>query len=276
LDHKRIKELANLGLSHVQISLQDSEEDQANKIAGNSKAFKQKILAARSVRDVGLSLTVNAPIHRMNIDHIESIIQLAQDLDAARLELAHIQYYGWAYINRKFLLPTFNQLKKATDIVDNARKKLHGHMAIDYVVPDYYAKKPKSCMNGWGQQFLNVTPSGKVLPCHAAESITDLEFQNVNEHQLIDIWNHSPAFNKYRGVDWMPEICRDCERKELDWGGCRCQAFAITGDASNTDPACDRSPYHEYLVNVAELDSSCTSYDFEYRKMNRTIEKNNI
>lgn len=268
LDHKRLKNLATLGLSHVQISIQDSDEEQANKIGGYPNAYKQKILAARAVREVGLSLTINAPIHRMNIAHIESIIQLAEDLDAARLELAHIQYYGWAYINRQFLLPTFNQLKKATAAVENARKNLKGHMAIDYVVPDYYAKKPKSCMNGWGQQFLNVTPSGKVLPCHAAESVTDLEFQNVKEHNLIDIWRYSSAFEKYRGSDWMPDMCRECDRKEIDWGGCRCQAFAITGNASNADPACERSPYHEYLINIAEIDSSCTDYDFQYRRMN--------
>lgn len=268
LTAERINNLAALGLSHVQVSIQDSQEQLANQIGGHPGGYQAKLTAAKAVRSAGLSLTINAPIHRINIDHLESIIDLAVRLDAARLEVAHVQYYGWAYYNREFLMPTREQLETATQIVEQARIDLQGRMAIDYVVPDYYAKKPKSCMNGWGRQFLNVTPSGKVLPCHAAESITDLSFDKVTEKPLLEIWQSSKAFAMYRGTEWMPEQCQKCERREIDWGGCRCQAFAITGDASNMDPACERSPYHEYLLNIAETGSSKNNTDFEYRRIN--------
>ena len=267
LDEDRIRNLAKLGLAHIQISIQDSEEQQSNKIGGHRNGHKLKLAAAKAIRKVGLPLTLNAPVHRMNIDHLESIIAMAVELDAARLEVAHVQYYGWAYHNRAALMPKRSQLEWATEVVEKARKDLHGVLVIDYVVPDYYAKKPKSCMGGWGRQFLNVTPSGKVLPCHAAESITDLEFDSVTEKSLLDIWKHSKAFEVYRGVAWMPEKCRACERHEIDWGGCRCQAFAITGNAANMDPACEFSDYHEHLVSLAEIDSSKQDVAFDYRRI---------
>ena len=153
-------------------------------------------------------------------------------------------------------MPARHQLERATEIVEQAREKLKGMLVIDYVVPDYYARRPKACMGGWARQFLNLTPSGKVLPCHAAESITELEFDNLKQRPLKDIWQHSEAFEKYRGTDWMPEKCRGCERREIDWAGCRCQAFAITGNAANMDPACEFSDHHEQLVNIATLDAS--------------------
>ncbi len=275
LDEDRTQNLAERGLAHVQISIQDSDEQQSNKIGGHRNGHQLKLAAAKAVRKVGLPLTINAPVHRLNIDHLESIIDLAVELDAARLEVAHVQYYGWAYHNRAALMPKRSQLEWATKVVEKAREDLHGVLVIDYVVPDYYAKKPKACMGGWARQFLNVTPSGKVLPCHAAESITDLEFDRVTEKSLLEIWEHSEAFEKYRGVDWMPEICRNCERREIDWGGCRCQAFAITGDAANMDPACEFTEHHEYLVSLAEIDSAKEEILFDYRRMG-AFDKSNV
>ena len=267
LSAERLHNLANLGLSHVQISIQDSEEKQSNKIGGHRNGHQLKLEAAKTVRKIGLPLTINAPIHRMNIAHLESIINLAVKLGAARLEVVHVQYYGWAFYNRASLMPKRSQVDWATQVINKAREDLLGVLEIDYVLPDYYASKPKSCMGGWGRQFLNVTPSGKVLPCHAAESITDLEFDNVMEKSLLEIWQHSKSFELYRGIDWMPETCRRCERHKIDWGGCRCQAFAISGDASQMDPACKFSDHHEHFVSLAEIDSSMEGVPFDYRKI---------
>lgn len=267
LDDERVGNLARLGLKHVQISVQDSVEESANRIAGHRDGYAQKLTAARAVRRNNLPLTVNAPVHKMNIGHLPSIIDLAVDMGASRMEVAHVQYYGWAYHNRASLMPKREQLEWATDVVERARERLKGVLVIDYVVPDYYARKPKACMGGWARQFLNVTPSGKVLPCHAAESITALRFDNVRERSLMDIWQNSEAFEKYRGADWMPEKCLSCPRREIDWGGCRCQAFAITGDAANMDPACEFSEHHEHLVNIALLESGSEETDFDYRRL---------
>jgi len=267
LDDARVENLAGLGLKHVQISVQDSAEESANRIAGHRDGYAQKRIAARAVRRNNLPLTVNAPIHKMNIGHLPSIIDLAVDMGASRMEVAHVQYYGWAYHNRASLMPKREQLERASDVVERARERLKGVLVIDYVVPDYYARKPKACMGGWARQFLNVTPSGKVLPCHAAESITALQFDNVRERSLMDIWQNSESFEKYRGTDWMPEKCLSCPRREIDWGGCRCQAFAITGDAANMDPACEFSEHHEHLVNIALLESGSGETDFDYRRL---------
>ena len=267
IDDARLEGLAALGLKHVQISVQDSVEDSANRIGGHRDGFARKMAAAQAVSRHGLPLTVNAPIHRMNIGNLPSIIDLAVDMGASRMEVAHVQYYGWAYHNRAALMPKREQLEWATGVVCDARRRLQGVMVIDYVVPDYYARRPKACMGGWGRQFLNVTPSGKVLPCHAAESITSLHFDNVRERTLKDIWENSEAFEKYRGSAWMPAKCRSCGRREIDWGGCRCQAFAITGDAANMDPACEFSDHHEHLVNVALLESDRKGAHFDYRTL---------
>ncbi len=267
IDDARMARFAELGLNHVQISIQDSEEENANRIGGYHDGFAQKLRVARAVRANQLPLTVNAPVHKMNIHHLESIIELAVEMGASRLEVAHVQYYGWAYHNRAALMPKRTQLERATDIVEQARERLKGILVIDYVVPDYYARRPKACMGGWARQFLNVTPSGRVLPCHAAESITALKFDNLKERSLRDIWEHSEAFEKYRGTDWMPAKCRGCERREIDWGGCRCQAFAITGDAANMDPACEFSDHHEQLVSIATLEAGKKDEDFDYRRI---------
>jgi pyrroloquinoline quinone biosynthesis protein E len=177
------------------------------------------------------------------------------DLGAGRLEVAHVQYYGWALRNRAALLPTRAQLDRATATIEAARARLKGTLVIDYVVPDYYAERPKACMAGWGRRFVNVTPSGTVLPCHAAETLPGFRFPSVQEASLGAIWRESEAFPRFRGTAWMPEPCRSCERREIDWGGCRCQAFALTGDAAATDPACALSPHHRRLLDIAAAES---------------------
>ena len=195
------------------------------------------------------------------------MIKLAVELDAERLEVAQVQYYGWALKNQTAFLPTRSQLDKATSIVEKARIKYKGVLSIDYVVPDYYAKKPKSCMGGWGRQFLNITPAGKVLPCHAAESLNFLNFDNIKEKSLSWIWEHSESFNRFRGTEWMPEPCRSCDRREIDWGGCRCQAFALTGMADAADPACEFSP-HRNVLDEPLANAGGTTPEYIYRKFN--------
>jgi pyrroloquinoline quinone biosynthesis protein E len=264
LDRQRIARLADAGLEHVQLSFQDSGESGADRIAGFAGHAKKLDVAAQ-VRDAGLPLTANFVVHRQNLAHLEEMIALAVTLGAHRMEVAHVQYYGWALENRGALMPTREQLDAATAIVGRAREKLAGVMTIDYVVPDYYARRPKACMGGWGRRFLNVTPSGNVLPCHAAESITGLAFDNVKEKSLAEIWRNSDAFARFRGTGWMPEPCRSCERAEIDWGGCRCQAFALTGDAARTDPVCGLAPDHARVVAASENDSSGIPKPFVYR-----------
>jgi pyrroloquinoline quinone biosynthesis protein E len=267
LDEARLQALARAGLEHVQLSFQDAEAEGGDRIGGYEGAFEKKIRAARLVRDAGLPLTLNMVVHRQNLHNLEGMIELAVDLDAHRVEIAHVQYYGWALKNRQALIPTRGQLDQATAVVDAARERLKGILVFDYVVPDYYARRPKSCMGGWGQRFFNVMPSGKVLPCHAAESIPGLEFWSVKDRPLQEIWESSDAFQRFRGTDWMAEPCRSCDRREIDWGGCRCQALAITGDASRTDPACELSPDHDLILALAEADSRADPPPFAYRRL---------
>jgi PqqA peptide cyclase len=251
LNSTRMTALAAAGLEHVQLSLQDADASAGDRIAGLDGAQAQKRRAAQLVRQAGLPLTVNAVVHRQNLERLDDMIELALSLGADRLEIAHVQYYGWALLNRAALLPSREQLDRATALVEAARLRLKGIMTIDYVVPDYYARRPKACMGGWGRRFLNVTPAGKVLPCHAAETLTELEFPDVAEASLAEIWSSDSAFARFRGTDWMPEPCRGCERREIDWGGCRCQAFALTGDMARTDPACALAPDHALLARAA-------------------------
>ncbi len=267
LDERRIKALADAGLDHIQLSFQDSEPEGGDRIGGYKGGHRKKIQVARWIRAAGLPLTLNLVVHRQNLHHLEELIAMAVELDAHRMEIAHVQYYGWAFRNRAALMPTREQLDAATATVTAARERLKGKVVIDYVVPDYYARRPKSCMGGWGRQFLNISPAGKVLPCHAAESMTTLSFDSVRQRPLADIWLNSEAFNRYRGTDWMSEPCRSCDRREIDWGGCRCQAFAILGDAAATDPACGLSPFHEQLVRLAESDAAAETPPFEYRRI---------
>jgi PqqA peptide cyclase len=269
LDAERLTRLVEAGLEHVQLSLQDSDPVNGDRIAGLPGAQQAKRAAAALVCAAGLPLTVNAVVHRQNLERLDDIIDLAVSLGAERLEVAHVQYYGWALANRAALLPSREQLDRATATVEAARAHLAGQLVIDYVVPDYYAHRPKACMGGWGRRFLNVTPAGKVLPCHAAETLPGLHFPTVAEASLSEIWYHSAAFERFRGTAWMPEPCRSCERREIDWGGCRCQAFALTGDAARTDPACALSPDHPLLAEASREAAAQTS-DFVYRQHSNT------
>jgi pyrroloquinoline quinone biosynthesis protein E len=271
LDEARVGRLAAAGLDHVQLSIQDSEAAESDRIGGYEGGYARKIAAAGWIRAAGLPLTLNAPMHRHNLPRLDAIIELAVTLGAERLEVAHVQYYGWGLKNRAALIPTRAQLDRATEVVEAARARLKGVLVFDYVVPDYYAQRPKACMGGWGRQFLNVTPSGKVMPCHAAETIPGLEFERITERSLADIWENSAAFERFRGTGWMPEPCATCDRREIDWGGCRCQALAITGDAASVDPACGKSPRHAELLALAEAESGREPPAFEYRRLTRPV-----
>jgi PqqA peptide cyclase len=265
LDADRLARLVEAGLEHVQLSLQDSDPATGDRIAGLPGAQRAKQDAAALVCAAGLPLTVNAVVHRRNLERLDDILDLAVSLGAERLEVAHVQYYGWALANRAALLPSREQLDRATATVEAARVRLAGRLVIDYVVPDYYAHRPKACMGGWARRFLNVTPAGKVLPCHAAETLPSLHFPTVAEASLSEIWYRSAVFARFRGTAWMPEPCRSCERREIDWGGCRCQAFALTGDAARTDPACALSADHALLAK-ARREAAAAIPDFIYRQ----------
>lgn len=246
LDEALMARLVAAGLDHVQLSVQDSDEAGAERIGGMRGAMPRKQRAAALVRAAGLPLTLNAVVHRQNLHHLPDIIALAEAWGAARLEVAHVQYYGWALRNRDALLPTRAMLDTATAVVEAARARLAGRVVIDYVVPDYHATRPKACMGGWGRRFLAVSPMGRILPCHAAETLP-LDFPNVRDTSLRDAWDSHPAFAAFRGTGWMRAPCQGCAHAERDWGGCRCQAYALTGDLSATDPACALSPHHALL-----------------------------
>lgn len=241
---RRLEALVGAGLDHVQLSVQDTQPQEADRIAGLAGAHQRKHALARAVVDLGLPLTINVVLHRANLPRIGALVAEAADLGARRIELAHAQYYGWAALNRPALLPDHDDVIAARDELIALRARFSQRLAIDYVPPDHYALYPKPCMNGWGRQSLNVTPRGLALPCHAAQTIPDLVFWNVREHRLGEIWLRSPAFAAFRGTDWMREPCRGCDRREIDFGGCRCQAMALTGDARNADPVCSLSPHH--------------------------------
>ncbi len=267
LDRARLQGLADRGLQHIQLSFQGAGETGADRIGGLKGGHGKKLETARLAGEIGLPLTINAVMHRQNMDDLEAMIQMAVDFGAKRLEVAHVQYYGWGLKNRAALLPTREQLDRATEIVEAARERLKGVLVFDYVVPDYYAKRPKSCMGGWGRQFLNVAPSGRVMPCHAAETIPGMTFESVGERPLIEIWRESEAFERFRGTGWMPEPCQSCDRREIDWGGCRCQALALTGNAAATDPVCEKSPDHERIAALAAAEAEAAADEFEYRRI---------
>jgi pyrroloquinoline quinone biosynthesis protein E len=260
-----LRRLRDAGLDHVQVSIQDVEPESADRIAGYRGAFVRKQELARQVVALGMPLTVNVVVHRANIARIAEMVESAIELGAGRVEIAHVQYYGWALRNRAALMPTREQVRTAMAVLDRVRATHEGRITIDAVVPDYYARRPKACMGGWGMRSLNVTPSGKVLPCHAAETIPGLEFWSVGDHSLADIWQRSPAFQAFRGEAWMPEPCRSCERRAIDFGGCRCQALAIAGDAAATDPACELSPFHGRMQALAEEDAVAEDVPYAYR-----------
>jgi pyrroloquinoline quinone biosynthesis protein E len=259
-----LQKLADAGLDHVQISIQDSNPQSADHIAGYNGAFARKRALAAEVKRLELPLTVNAVIHRTNADRIGEMVALALELGAGRVEIAHVQYYGWAQKNRAALMPSAAQVERSANAIEELRQRHHGEIVIDAVVPDYYSRWPKPCVGGWGRRSLNVTPSGKVLPCHAAETIPGLEFWSVRDHSLADIWRNSPAFNAFRGTGWMKEPCLSCARRELDFGGCRCQALALTGDAAAADPVCHLAPGH---AKVAALAAAQGDEPYAYRRM---------
>jgi pyrroloquinoline quinone biosynthesis protein E len=251
LNEQRLQMLVKAGLDHIQISFQDSREDAANWIAG-TKAHAHKTELSHAIRRHKIAFTVNLVVHRQNLDHLEEMISFIEQLQPERVEIAHTQYYGWALANRAALMPTRAQLETAVAIIREAEKRLSGRMRIDSVVPDYYAKYPKACMGGWGRRLMLVNPSGKVLPCHAAEVLPGLSFENVREKSLDRIWQESESFRKFRDEAWMPEPCRSCDRRGEDFGGCRCQAFLLTGDERATDPACSLAPAHRIVESAVE------------------------
>lgn len=249
LSRERLQRLVAAGLDHIQISFQDSQSERADWIAG-TKAHAHKIELARWVREHRIAFTANLVVHRQNLDHLEDIVRFLEQLHPERIEIAHTQYYGWALENRDALMPTAEQLQSALRVVDAARARLKGSIRIDSVLPDYHAQFPKACMGGWGQKMILINPSGEALPCHAAGVIPGLTFDNVREQSLSWIWNESPAFRKFRGEEWMQHPCRTCERRTEDFGGCRCQAFLLTGDPAATDPVCSLSPRHDHVVRA--------------------------
>ena len=263
LNDRLLDELLANGLDHVQISIQAPETELADFIAG-ARVHAKKVETISRVTKRDVALTLNCVLHRQNHDRIADVIAFAEQMGIRRLELANVQFYGWAYRNRLALLPTRDQVRSGAEVVSSARERLRGVMEITYVLPDYFGEYPKPCMNGWGSTFMTVTPNGYVLPCPAAVAIKTLKFENVRNRALADIWNDSEAFNAYRGTAWMPEPCRSCPRKEADFGGCRCQAFLLTGDAGVTDPACTLSPYHERIEAVRER---APLPEFEPRRM---------
>lgn len=264
ITNDRLSALREAGLDHVQISIQDSTAKSADHIAGYEGGYERKRALATEVVRLKLPLTVNAVIHRANIEHVGDMVEIALSFGASRVEIAHVQYYGWALKNRAALMPSREQVERAMATVEDLRRLHHGRIVIDAVVPDYYARYPKPCVGGWGRRSLNVAPDGTVLPCHAAQIIPGLEFWSVRDHSLADIWQHSPAFNAFRGAAWMKEPCASCPRREEDFGGCRCQAFLLTGDAAATDPVCQLSPNHG---RVEELAAERDTTRYAYRHM---------
>ena len=237
----RLNDLVGAGCDHIQLSLQDVDPDGAKLISNLNKSLERKLEFAKWVTDISVPLTVNAVMHRLNLDRLPETIKLAQELGARRLEIANVQYHGWAALNKNLLMPTQEQSDRTNQIVKEARESLEGQLLIDYVPVDHYAEYPKPCMNGWGRVALIVAPDGSVLPCHNATTLTHLAFPSVINHSLENVWYESDAFNAYRGDTWMHDICRTCDRKEIDFGGCRCQALSILGDASAADPVCSRA-----------------------------------
>jgi len=248
LTRERLAGLAAAGLCAVQLSFQAARLGSSAAIAGVD-AFAHKREVARWVRELELPLTVNVVLHRQNLDEVNQIIALAEELGAERLELANTQYLGWAYQNRAALMPSLAQLDAARTVVAAARERLRGKMEILFVLPDYHGDRPRTCMNGWGERYIVVTPDGRAMPCHAAH-VLPLAFPDLRGQSLSSAWHDSEAFQKYRGTEYLREPCRSCDQREVDHGGCRCQAFLLTGDATAADPVCGLSPRHDLVVDA--------------------------
>jgi pyrroloquinoline quinone biosynthesis protein E len=251
LNERRIAALREAGLDHIQVSFQDSTREM-NDFLSSTRTFELKRRVARLVKQHGYPMVLNVVLHRLNIDHVAQILDMAAELEADYVELANTQYYGFAYANRAQLLPTRAQLERAEETVRRFRERAGERMKIFFVVPDYYASRPKACMNGWGAVFLCVTADGVALPCHEARMLPGLEFPSVRGQSLRSIWDDSPAFNRYRGEEWMREPCRSCPERSRDHGGCRCQAYLVTGEAENADPVCDKSPHHTLITQAVD------------------------
>ncbi|AXC50318.1 pyrroloquinoline quinone biosynthesis protein PqqE [Paracoccus suum] len=272
LTEARVRALDAAGVDHVQLSVQGVNAAMSDWIGGYRGGFARKMQAAEWIVAAGLPLTLNAVVHRQNIDDLPQAIAMAEALGARRIEVATVQFHGWAELNRPMLMPTEAQARTAREVVDAARVRLRGRMVVDYVPADHHARYPKACMGGWGSTGLNVTPDGTVLPCHAAQTIPHLSFPNVREASLAEIWEQSPAFNAYRGTGWMAEPCASCPRKEVDFGGCRCQAMRLAGDARATDPVCILSPLHaELAARVAAEVAAPEVSGFTWRRMPRPV-----
>ena len=269
LTQARAVTLEAAGLEHVQISIQDSDKEISERIAG-TRSWDAKLQAAQWIKELDFAFTVNVVLHRANLDHLEELIDLAGALGADRIELANTQYYGWAVLNRESLMPTRAQIERSEVIVDRAVEKYRGRMQIIYVLPDYYSEFPKPCQGGWGNFYLVVAPDGRTMPCHAASQITTLTFDNVREKSVRWIWEESSAFRAFRGDEWMKEPCRSCPRKHVDFGGCRCQAFALTGDATRADPVCTLTSDRAIIDSM--LDGTPPPVVYAYREMGRTRE----
>lgn len=262
LTKERLTRLRDAGLDNVQVSIQDASQQSSDEIAGYA-GYTRKLEVMRWVKELGLPLTINVVLHRQNLNNVGALISMAEELRADRLELANTQYLGWALANRDLLMPSREALVSARAVALEAQERLRGRMEVLFVIPDYHAKHPRPCMDGWARRFVHIMPNGTVLPCHAAISIPNMEFERVPKRSLASIWNESESFQRFRGEDWMQEPCKSCDRRDVDFGGCRCQALALTGDAAATDPACSLSPQHQ-LVQVArkaaEQDTSGRRY----------------
>jgi pyrroloquinoline quinone biosynthesis protein E len=252
LTEKRIAAFKEGGLDQIQLSFQDSTKE-LNDFLSSTKTFDLKMKVAKLIKKYDYPMVLNVVLHRLNIDHIEQILEMAEAMEADHVELANSQYYSWALKNREYLMPSKEQLDKAEATTNVFRERLGNTMKLFFVVPDYYAERPKACMNGWGSVFLNIAPDGLALPCHEAKMLPGLEFPNVRDHDMQWIWNESSAFNAYRGDSWMQEPCRSCDEKGKDFGGCRCQALMLTGDATNADPVCSKSPHHKLITDAVTL-----------------------
>ena len=275
LDDDRVRELRDAGLDSVQLSFQSDNVGLGDEIAG-ARAHQRKLEVASKIRAAEIPLSLNFVIHRRNIDRLPQMIALAETLGAERVELANVQFYGWSFVNRASLLPTREQVDRAREIATAAKARLAGRIEIFYVLPDYYEKRPKPCLNGWGQRYLTVNPVGEVLPCPTASSaISDLRFENVRTRKVDWIWNESESFNRFRGTDWMPEPCRSCPQREIDFGGCRCQAALLTANAANTDPVCDLSPNRavidDLLQNANSLRADSANWTYRTNPTSRRV-----
>jgi len=251
LNEKRISAFKEGGLDHIQLSFQDSTKE-LNDFLSSTRTFDLKQKVAKLIKKHEYPMVLNCVLHRHNIDHVQQILEMAEAMEAEYVELANTQYYGWAYVNRDHLLPTREQLQRAEEVTNKFRERVGNKMRIFFVVPDYYENRPKACMNGWGAVFLTITADGLALPCHEARQLPGLNFPNVRDHDLRSIWYDSPGFNAYRGDAWMKEPCRTCPDKVKDFGGCRCQAYMLTGDATNADPVCDLSPHHRLVTDAVD------------------------